>query len=48
MPAGDITFFNAGLEEALENWAGSDTIKIAILDNTATDRDWETNLVRYV
>lgn len=36
MAAGDITFFNAGLEEALENWAGSDTIKIAILDNTAT------------
>lgn len=35
MAAGDVTFFNAGLEEALENWAGTDTIKIAILDNTA-------------
>lgn len=36
MAAGDITFFNAGLEEARENWAGTDTIKLAILDNTAT------------
>lgn len=34
MAAGDLTIFNAGWEEALENWIGTDDIKIAILDNT--------------
>ena len=34
MAAGDLTIFNSAWEEALENWVGTDTISIAILDNT--------------
>lgn len=36
MAAGDITFFEEALADALENWSGTDTIKCAILDNTST------------
>ena len=34
MATGDVTVFDEALEDALENWSGSDTIKCAILDNT--------------
>lgn len=34
MAQGDVTVFNAAFEEAIENWAGTDTLKCAILDNT--------------
>lgn len=36
MATGDVTIFNAALEDAIENWAGTDTLKCAILDNTTT------------
>ncbi len=34
MATGDITVFNAAMEDAVENWSGTDTLKLAILDNT--------------
>lgn len=34
MATGDIVFFNEALEDALENWSGTDTLKCAVLDNT--------------
>jgi hypothetical protein len=36
MARGDVTVFDAAFEDAIENWAGTDTLKLAILDNTAT------------
>lgn len=42
MAQGDITFFNAALEDAFENWSGTDTLKCAILDNTATPTAGDT------
>ncbi len=34
MATGDVTVFDAAIEDAVENWAGTDTLKCAILDNT--------------
>ena len=37
MAQGDITFFEEALDDAFFNgWASADTVKVAILDNTAT------------
>lgn len=36
MAQGDVTFFEEWTKDALENWSGSDDIKLAILDNTVT------------
>lgn len=42
MATGDITRFNSALEDALENWVGTDTIRCAILDNTTTPAAGDT------
>lgn len=49
MATGDITFFNSAMEEMIENWAGTDTLKLAICDNTTapTAADVDPELADY-
>jgi len=35
MARGDLTFFEEALADALETWESTDTIKVALLDNTS-------------
>lgn len=42
MAVGDVVVFNEALEHALENWAGADTMKIALLTSAVTPTQADT------